>query len=167
MPEEHGSLYNKILEPYVNKGAKFLEIGVWRGVSLKAFKDYLKNADLYAIDSNTYSIEMATELGATIFNGDQSHKPFVESVAEKIGDLDIVIDDGGHWCDDQQVSFDSFWPIINKGGLYVIEDLWVADDRILSGYESTLSFLDKVDARKEYFKGTNGFEKDICVLYKN
>jgi len=80
--------------------------------------------------------------------------------------LDIVVDDGGHWCDDQQVSFNSFWPIVNSGGLYIIEDLWVAEDRVLDGYESTLVFLDKLDIRKEFYRGTNNFEKDICVLYK-
>ena len=165
--EEFGAAYNKLFAPYEDTHVRFLEIGVWIGVSLQIWKDFFNSIELFAIDSDVISIQLARKFGATGFEGDQSYKPFMDWIASEIGNLDIVIDDGGHWCDDQQVSFNALWPIINKGGIYVIEDLWVADERTLDGYESTLVFLDKLDIRKEYFIGNKGFEKDICVLYKD
>ncbi len=161
---EHGELYNKLFLPYQDKAIRMLEIGIWNGVSFKIWKEYFLNATLFGIDMSIPDPALL-EIGK-IFFGDQSYKRFTDTVAEEIGSLDIVVDDGGHWCDDQQVSFNSFWPIVNSGGLYIIEDLWVAEDRVLDGYESTLVFLDKLDIRKEFYRGTNNFEKDICVLYK-
>ena len=164
LPQEHGSLYNKIFAPYVNKKIRMLEIGVWQGISLKIWKKFFTDVELFGIDVQLRNSEIL-EYAKVVF-GDQSYVPFMKKVANELGPFDIVIDDGGHYSDDQQVSFNALWPVVNSGGLYVIEDLWVAKDRAVNGYECTLDFLDKLDVKKEYYKGFDGFEKDICVLYK-
>ena len=165
LPKLHGSMYNKILAPYQAKDIRMLEIGVWHGIPFRAYKEYFDKVKLFGLDMFVGDNDIFNY--GTFFFGDQSYKKFTDKTASTIGSLDIIIDDGGHWCDDQQVSFNSFWPILNKGGVYVIEDLWVANDRILDGYESTLVFLEKLEARKEYYLGNNGFEKDTCVIYKD
>ena len=165
LPEEFGSVYNKILAPFQNEPIRMLEIGIWHGVSFKIWKEYFKCVELFGIDISIPSMDILDYV--KVFFGNQSYKYFTDNVAKEIEHLNIVIDDGGHWCDDQQVSFNSFWPILSSGGLYIIEDLWVADERVLDGFESTLVFLDKLDIRKEFYKGNEGFEKDICVLYKD
>ena len=165
IPDVHGPLYERLFSTLLHRTPiSLLEIGVWYGESLRAWKKFFGDqVRLYGID--TQLVRGCEDL-ATYFIGDQSYDPFMEHVARLVGSLDIVIDDGGHFADDQQVSFKHLWPVVSKGGIYIIEDLWVADDRAVRGFESTLAFLDKLPYRKEFYKGTNDFEKDICVLFK-
>lgn len=165
LAKEHGELYNRLFAPYQDKEIRLLEIGLWHGVSFQIWKDYFEKATLFGLDMAIPNSSLL-EIGK-IFFGNQSYKYFTDNVAKELKTLDLVIDDGGHWCDDQQVSFNSFWPCLNKGGMYIIEDLWVADARVLDGYESTLTFLNKLDIRKEFYTGNHGFKDDICVLYKD
>jgi hypothetical protein len=37
--------------------------------------------------------------------------------------VDIVIDDGSHRAADQRISFDTLFPLLSFGGLYMVEDL--------------------------------------------
>lgn len=167
LPQEHGSLYNKILSPFKDMiDVRVLEIGIWQCVSLEIWKAYFTKPLLFAIDSGIDSVIKARSICYEAYNGDQSYEPFMKLVADRMKSLDIVIDDGGHWADDQQVSFNALWPILNKNGLYIIEDLWVAKDRAVNGYKNTLDFLDTLTIKKEFYVGNNNFEKDICVLYK-
>ena len=40
-----------------------------------------------------------------------------------MGGVDIVLDDGSHHMHDVKSSFDYLYPILNVGGIYIIEDL--------------------------------------------
>jgi demethylmacrocin O-methyltransferase len=55
--------------------------------------------------------------------GDQSDSGYLTGLAERIGPLDIVIDDGSHFSPDVISSFHALFPFVRPGGLYVIEDL--------------------------------------------
>jgi len=101
----HAKLYNELFIPYSEKEINFLEIGIYTGGSMLAWKEALPKAKLFGIDIN---VPVDLDLSfCEVFLGDQSYKPFMDIVASKIKELDIVVDDGGHWSDDQQVSFES------------------------------------------------------------
>jgi hypothetical protein len=161
----HAELYEKLFAPRIHDHIRMLEIGVWHGESLRVWKKFFDSLTLYGIDIN--SVADIDESIATIFIGDASWPKFMHNVAKAVKELDIVIDDGGHFSDDQQVAFEHLWPIVKKGGLYIVEDLWVAPDRVVGDCNlDTITYLEKVDCKKEWYKGFNDFEKDICVLYK-
>jgi len=163
----HGELYNRILAPYENEEFNLLEIGIFMGASLVAWHDSFPKVHIYGIDRAVGAGPNFPDISfAKVLLGDQSYVPFMEKVARDIGEIDVVIDDGGHFSDDQQVSFTALWPAVKKGGLYIIEDLWVAEKNVVNGFECTLDFLDKLDIRKEFYEGFFEFKKDICVLYK-
>ena len=62
--------------------------------------------------------------GATIYAGDQADKVFLQKfIDETGGDFDIIIDDGGHTMNQQQVSLETLWKIVKPGGMYFVEDL--------------------------------------------
>jgi hypothetical protein len=37
--------------------------------------------------------------------------------------MDIVLDDGSHVATHQRTSFQTLWPLLSAGGLYIIEDM--------------------------------------------
>ena len=56
----------------------------------------------------------------------------------------MIIDDGGHKQSQIGRSFDALWPLVQPGGVYVVEDLQVARS---SRYEDTNGqeiFIDKI-----------------------
>ena len=165
--EFHGLCYDKVFAKYEDVEFKLLEIGIFKGSSLVAWHNVFPKATIFGLDRVIPVGKAFPDISfATTFTGDQSWPPFMEKVARDVAEIDVVIDDGGHFSDDQQVSFNALWPVVKKGGLYIIEDLWAAKDNIVNGFECTLDFLDKLDIRKEFYEGFFDFKKDICVLYK-
>ena len=43
-----------------------------------------------------------------------------------MGGIDIVIDDGSHVASHQRTSFEFLYPLLNVGGVYLVEDLHTA-----------------------------------------
>lgn len=104
-----------------NKPITILEIGVDRGGSLEVWKEFLPRAAVYGIDINPTCAK-----SKNIFIGDQRDRPFLYDVFHRIGGADIVIDDGSHITSHQQQSLDILFPLLNLGGIYVIEDLYTS-----------------------------------------
>jgi len=90
----------------------------------------------------------------------------MKKVADDLQTLDICLDDGGHFADEQQISFRCLWPIIKTGGLYIIEDLHQAKKNMIDGFPCSIEFFESLDIKKTFHRCVDGFEKDICVLYK-
>jgi hypothetical protein len=104
-----------------------LEIGVGGyedphsgGSSLRMWKYYFPNSKIYGIDiSDKTALQ---ERRIKIFQGDQSDEKFLRDVFNRIGSLDIVIDDGSHVNEHVILSFKTLFPLINRGGIYSVED---------------------------------------------
>jgi hypothetical protein len=125
-------MYEKYLEPIRDKKIKMLEIGLGcnmaygPGASYQLWLDYLPNVDLYYIEYDKACAEKwASKTGsATIFTGDQADVPFLKEFISKTGgDFDVIVDDGGHTMKQQLTSFDSLFPAVKAGGIYICEDL--------------------------------------------
>jgi len=55
--------------------------------------------------------------------GDASDLVFLDKLKDKYGAFDVIIDDGSHLIDQQQISFNYLFNILSDKGIYVIEDL--------------------------------------------
>lgn len=97
-----------------------LEIGIWKGESLRTFKEYFPNAQIYAFDIEDKS--QYKEERIHISQGDQSNIEYIKSVFSDIS-FDIIIDDGSHCMNHQQISFEYLLPRVKAGGIYILEDL--------------------------------------------
>lgn len=97
-----------------------LEIGVMDGASLRMWRDYFAFAMIYGIDVVQESI--FSEERIECFKGKQEDEQFLNGVLEHTGELDIVIDDGGHRGIQHVASFNVLWPHVKPGGWYCIED---------------------------------------------
>lgn len=93
------------------------------GASLKMWSDYFRNGNVYGIDINS-SDHLASERIHT-FVADQGNREDMRRFIGQHQDLyfDLIIDDGSHRPEHQQMSLGILFPRLRSGGLYFIEDL--------------------------------------------
>jgi hypothetical protein len=120
--ENYFPIYEEIFSKYKNKNIKFVEIGVFSGGSLFMWKKFFgPKAKIIGIDLNPDSLKLK-KYGFEIEIGDQSNENFWSFFFKKHGNIDIVLDDGGHTNFQQIVTANACIPKINDGGLFVCED---------------------------------------------
>jgi hypothetical protein len=116
-------VYCKYFNPIKEMPIKFLEIGIWKGFSVKLWENYFKNAELHFMDIT---------LNNVIYKSDRSYYHLIDQAnADALegfiqlfgGGFDVILDDGGHTMQQQIVSFQTLFPHVNSGGIYIIEDL--------------------------------------------
>jgi hypothetical protein len=117
------SNFLSLLDPKDSKKIKFLEIGVDRGGSLGFWEKILiGRADIYGIDINPKCAEIKN-MNATIRIGSQDDPVFLKDVIAEMGSLNIVVDDGSHASRHIIKSFQTLFPLMETGGMYIIEDV--------------------------------------------
>jgi hypothetical protein len=139
-------VYEYFFFPVKNQVKKVFEIGVFRGASMKMFQDYFPNAQIYGID--IYDVSSLNSDRIHTFKADQSKRDQLQKCITAFGgDFDVIVDDGGHAMDQQQISFGFLFPYVKSGGYYIIEDLHTS---LLEGYgvnndggNSTLTMVDR------------------------
>lgn len=55
--------------------------------------------------------------------GSQDDPEFLTSVVKEMGGVDIILDDGSHFSKHIRSSLNTLFPLLEEGGVYVIEDL--------------------------------------------
>jgi len=116
------NIYDKIFERFKNKEIVFVEFGVFAGGSLFMWREFFgPNARIIGVDLNPDALKWR-DYGFEIYIGDQSDSLFLDNLFLTIGQVDIVLDDGGHKYDQQIIT--SFISInnIKDDGLLVVED---------------------------------------------
>jgi hypothetical protein len=137
----HG--YTDVYEGYLsrlrNEPLSVLEIGVgargsrWKarivhgrnragGASLKMWEAYFPFAQVFGIDINPAE---GLSIGRIkTFAVDQGSQRDLEVFLKRVQvNFDLIVDDGSHRPDHQQISLGILFPRLNAGGLYFIEDL--------------------------------------------
>jgi SAM-dependent methyltransferase len=143
-------IYDLFFLPLKQTARKVLEIGIASGDSLKIWRDYFSQATIYGID-----IVPKTELDSDrikTFVGDQANRSqLMAFVGQAGGGFDIILDDGGHHMNHQQVSLGFLFKYLKPGGYYVIEDVHMSLPQFWKGYgvwkdgrNSTLNMLFKL-----------------------
>lgn len=91
------------------------------GQSLRMWKAYFTKGKIFGID--IHKKRYHDEKRIKTFKGSQTDDDFLKSVAEEIGGIDIVIDDGSHRNTHVIKTFKTLFPLLKHDGIYVIEDL--------------------------------------------
>lgn len=113
-------LYNEYFKDIKNLNLNILEIGVLNGDSLKILSEYFQNSNIIGLDIQDKShIKIKN---CTTIIGDQSDRVSLNKIFEN-KQFDIIIDDGSHIMNHQQISFGVLFKKLAPGGLYIIEDL--------------------------------------------
>ena len=89
--------------------------------SLQMWSEYFPDAQIFGFDKSDFS--NAAGPFAQIIQGDQSSRDDLSVLSAAIGCMDIIIDDALHASKHQQISFSYLFSKLNRGGIYIIEDL--------------------------------------------
>jgi len=115
-------IYERHFARYRNRSITMIEIGVYRGGSLRMWRDYFgPGCRIAGIDIDPACAAFADQ-NISIFIGDQADPKFLRHVLEQTGPPDIVLDDGGHDMRQQLTSFETIYPRMRTPGVYMVED---------------------------------------------
>lgn len=120
--------YQKLLE---NRPIKtLLEIGVLQGLSLFTWSELMPEALIVGVDVATNCRYYQRDNIAVIIADAASDKK-MKALNDLHGPFDVIIDDGSHDPSEIWMAFDALYPLMPKGGLYIIEDLFEDDPFLL------------------------------------
>jgi cephalosporin hydroxylase len=120
-------VYEEILAPYRKTANNILEIGLMSGESLRMWDEYFKG-EVFGIDCSIKPIDgkadltKAIEDGLYISIGDASDPATIERFYKGLK-FDVIIEDAGHSLQQQLRIHTVLSPYLNKGGIYIIEDI--------------------------------------------
>lgn len=138
-------IYECHLEKFRKKNITVVEIGVGDGGSLLMWKNYFGPlAKVYGIDVSTSGF-INDDPSIKCLQGDQSNEEFLQSVIQRIGSIDVLIDDGSHRSRDQITTLKTLFPIISEEGVYICEDMQTSYyEKYGGGYRKPGSFVEYV-----------------------
>lgn len=144
------SSYHEVLSSFKPSQVNFLEIGVQNGGSLDIWSKYFPNAKNIIgcdIDEKCRNLKYDEEK-IKIVIGNSSSVEIKEKIKAISSTLTIAIDDGSHDSSDIIKSFLLYFPLIEEGGYYIIEDLhcsyWQSFEGGLYDPYSSMAFLKKL-----------------------
>lgn len=134
-PSQHNytELYERLLFQWRDDPIKIFEIGVAEGGSLAMWQSYFPKARIFAVDILDKS--QFNNARVTTLVADQGNRDQLQAAIEKSGgDIDVLIDDGGHTMEQQQVSLGFLFRHVRPGGYYIIEDVHTSLPALWKGY---------------------------------
>lgn len=152
--------YLDFYEARIGEPQYILEFGVLNGASLKMWRDRYNEALVIGFD-----IEKKKPIdGVSIYEMDCTD-PKIDFYTE----IDLIVDDASHNTIDQIKAFEFWWPHVNKGGHYIIEDCHTMH---YTQYNPTKidfkAWVESLGIRHEYFWRVPGDESDsgTVIFYK-
>lgn len=173
----YNKVYDELFSEFQLKKFNFLEIGIgtittiplpnmnhipssmrrWKeihenylpGASLKSFRDYFENAEIYGVDIQPDCMIEEERIKTFLF--DSTDKKLCDNNFLDLN-FDIIIDDGDHLPQNQIKTFENLYHRVNEGGYYIIEDV---------------AFLKEIE---DYFSNKNlnhVFYNRLLVIKKN
>ncbi len=147
--------YENLLSHYKNKQIIFVEVGIHNGGSLFMWKKFFgDNSRIIGIDLNPKAKELEN-YGFEIFIGNQSDSTFWKEFYKSVGNIDVLLDDGGHTYEQQIITVYNSVDFINDGGMIIVEDTHTSYFKNF-GYPSKYTFTkwaykiaDNINARSK------------------
>jgi SAM-dependent methyltransferase len=143
-PHNYADIYELLLAPRRRSARIVLECGIGSnrpevrsnmsstgmpGASLRAWRDYFPAAEIIGIDIDPESLFSEDRIRTALV--DQTDPKSIADflASERIGQIDVVIDDGLHEFHAGRTLFNGIFPVLAESGIYIIED--VGDDDLI------------------------------------
>ena len=116
--------YVSVVAPFAKQPIRMLEIGVYKGASVRMWREYLHPESVIVgldIDEACKQYERPDE-NLHVRIGDQSDSS-VRRLVDEFGPFDLILDDGSHMSSHMVASFNHlFLEGLKSPGVYVVED---------------------------------------------
>ena len=134
------NVYDTLLEEYIGKEITFVEIGILDGGSLFMWRDFFgEQARIIGIEINE-SAKVWQDHGFEIYIGSQGDTEFWREFYNTVGDVDVVLDDGGHTYQQQIITVESALKHLKPKGKIIVEDTYTSYQKEY-GSPSNYSFI--------------------------
>ena len=115
-------IYHRHFERFRGQPCTIVEVGVFHGGSLQMWRDYLgPQARIIGVDINPRLRDLG-EPGIEIIIGDQGDRGFLRQLAQQVGPIDILLDDGGHQMHQQIATVEELYGNVQPDGVILVED---------------------------------------------
>ena len=157
-------VYSELWESLRNKPINFLEIGIFKGLSTKAFLEYFPKAKFYGIDIfsrlNPEDVPVLNNERVRWIKGDSMHHNIRSQIQKEWKDIqfDIILDDAKHTPEANQLTFKNLSPFLKDNGMYLIEDVFPL--HIMNIKEMNHHWVQKKSDELNYLKFQN-FQKEL------
>lgn len=148
LPNGHGyaEFYDLWFQKNKHTATDICEIGVLDGNSIRSCCEYFPNAKIVGLDIFDKTHFDNDRVKTIII--DQSSRnqlvDFVDDCVKKSISFDVIIDDGSHDIEHQQLTFGILFRLVKPGGCYIIEDLgssYFNLNTVHNGYRTTQTKL--------------------------
>lgn len=176
----YAKFYEKYFADLKYKKLKILEIGVAAGHSLAAWYKYFPNSQIYGIDikDKTFLLYKGKRLRYDII--DCLDTKSIKKYCKEFGKFDLIIDDSFHDHPFFEMNIKNFFPYLNSGGIYFLEDFLDMDKKLKSirqynlkykkklmwGFEVTMHEKFGFFKKKKIFNDQIFTKKDLRYIYK-
>ena len=116
-------VYEERFQHLRDKEVVLLELGIGKGGSLEAWRDFFPHGTIIGLDKNPIVLPKQQER-IHIYQGLQNDTQLLDRIKNENVQrgFDIIIDDASHIADDARASFWHLLEHLKPGGFYVIED---------------------------------------------
>jgi spermidine synthase len=115
-------LYAVLFKEIKETAKKVMEIGTYKGASLRSWKAYFTSAEIYGIDIDPATIFSESRIHTML--ADQNSMDSLYNVNRQWSqEYDVIIDDGWHQPEASIFTMLAFIPQLAKGGIYILEDI--------------------------------------------
>lgn len=120
--------YDSLFKPF-KKECTLLEIGLATGDSIKLWDKYFELSTIVGVDIslvfNREDADAGNNNAVYLIEADATKPDIVDKL--KNWTFDIIVEDGSHMTQDQITTFNLLKGKLNKGGIYIIEDILALD----------------------------------------
>jgi hypothetical protein len=123
--EPYFEVYDRHLRRFLlRRNTHLVEVGVQKGGSLDMWRNYLPyDTRITGIDIDPECATLKYDSDKiNIIIGDQNAEVFWDETLPELGKIDIFIDDGGHFMDQQILTFEKVFPVMPINSVYICED---------------------------------------------
>lgn len=150
-------VYDKEFEALKDEQFNLLEVGVSGGHSLLVWSEYFTKASIYGIDISDDTFNAYPIPENVKFIVADGTKPDTFANLPKFR---VIIDDGSHLLHHQLATFKLAFPLLEDGGLFIIEDIM--------NFDEARAAFDKINPNYEVYdlREKSGRHDDIIFLYR-
>jgi hypothetical protein len=131
--------------------------------SLRAWKDYFANANVYGADIDKEILKNEDRIKT--FYVDQTNPISISELYKNIGNInfDIIIDDGLHEYNANICLFENSFKYLSKQGIYIIEDVFFKDKKKFFEYFQSRNYNFSII---DIFHKNNNSNNCLVIIYQ-